>query len=152
MLEVGPAMGFFTLYLAEQVGSEGRVHCVDVEERMLRALGRRLRRRGLEQRVSLRQCDPTTLGIGDLCARIDCAVLIHVLHELPDPRVALQEIAATLKPGGRLVLIEPPGHVNPQQFDSQLAIARQVGLVRVESPTLSANRPRLAVVLARIED
>lgn len=149
VLEVGPGMGFFTMYLAEQVGTGGRVHCVDVEERMLRALGRRIRRRGFDQRVSLRQCGPTALGISDLCRTIDSAVLIHVLHELPDPCAALQEIAATLKPGGRLVLIEPPGHVDGQQFDLELALARRAGLVPVESPALSNIRPRLAAVLAR---
>lgn len=151
VLEVGPGMGFFTMYLAEQVGPEGRVHCVDVEERMLRALGHRLRRRGLDGRVALRQCEPTTLGTGDLCGTIDCAVLIHVLHELPDPRAALQEIAASLKPGGILVLIEPPGHVHKQQFEAELALARRVGLMPVESATLASNRPRLAAVLAAID-
>lgn len=149
VLEVGPGMGFFTTYLAERVGSEGRVHCVDVEARMLRTLGNRLARRGLDGHVALRQCGPTSLEIDDLNGTIDCAVLLHVLHELPEPRATLSEIAAALKPEGRLLVLEPPGHVSRSKFDAELALARDVGLVPVESSSSPRGR-RLMAVLARV--
>jgi ubiquinone/menaquinone biosynthesis C-methylase UbiE len=125
------------------------VFCVDVEARMLRSLGHRLERRGLEGRVALRQCGTASLEIDELAGRIDCAVLIHVLHEIPDPRTALREIASALKPQGRLVLIEPPGHVSRQQFEAELAIAGEVGLTRIESATRAFGR-RYAAVLERV--
>jgi ubiquinone/menaquinone biosynthesis C-methylase UbiE len=128
ILEVGCGMGYFTLPLARMVGSEGRVLCVDVQPRMLAALGRRARRAGLADRIEARPCGAASLGLGDRASAFDLAVLIHVLHELPDTASALAEIRSALKPEGHLLLIEPPGHVSREGFDAQLEVARAAGL------------------------
>jgi ubiquinone/menaquinone biosynthesis C-methylase UbiE len=142
-------MGFFTMYMAERVGQAGRVHCVDVQEQMLRGLSRRLTRRGLAERVELRHCSPMTLGIGELAGSIDLAVLIHMLHEVPDPRSTLSEVAAALGPQGKLLLIEPEGHVSQEAFAAELALACEVGLVPVELAVPALRHRRLAALLAR---
>lgn len=149
VLEVGPGMGFFTGFMAERVGAEGCVHCVDVQEQMLKGLRRRLKRRGLEGRVTLRHCEPTSLGIGDLAGTIDVAVLIYMLHEVPDPRTTLAEVAMALCPTGRLLLVEPKGHVSPEVFEAQLVTARECGLVPVEQPAGVLGRRRRVALLAR---
>lgn len=129
VLEVGCGMGFFTLPLARLVGETGRVLCVDVQPRMLAALARRARRRGLQQRIEARLCGADSLGLAGEARRIDLAVLIHVLHELPDAAAGLAEITATLAPNGKLLLIEPPGHVSAADFERQIESARAAGLV-----------------------
>ncbi len=129
VLEVGSGMGFFTLPVARMVGSEGRVLCVDVQPRMLAALVRRARRAGLTDRIEARQCDKARLGLDGQAGTFDLALLIHVLHELPDTETALEEIRAALKPEGRLILIEPAGHVTQEGFEAQLEVARAAGLV-----------------------
>lgn len=129
VLEVGCGMGYFTLPLARLVGDHGRVLCLDVQPRMLAALERRARRAGLQERIEARLCGAETLGLAKETGEIDLAVLIHVLHELPDARAALAEVRAALAPEGRLLLIEPPGHVSNGDFERQIAVASLVGLV-----------------------
>lgn len=128
VLEVGCGMGFFTLPLARMVGSAGQVLCVDIQPRMLAALGRRARRAGLSQRIEARTCDAAGLGLADRAGAFDLALLIHVLHELPDAAAALAEICAALKPQGQVLLIEPAGHVSVADFEAQLDAARAAGL------------------------
>ena len=70
VLDVGSAMGFFSLPLARLVGPEGRVVCLDVQQRMLSALDRRARRRGLEHIIETRICSQEGLGIDDLGGRL----------------------------------------------------------------------------------
>ncbi len=123
ILEVGCGMGYFTLPLARLAGDQGRVLCLDVQPRMLAALERRARRAGLQQRIEARLCAAQTLGLAGEAGVIDLAVLIHVLHELPDARAALA-------PDGRLLLIEPPGHVSADEFERQIEVAAAVGLAQ----------------------
>jgi predicted RNA methylase len=54
VLDVGPGMGFFSIPMAEMVGSGGMVVCADVQERMLRALQRRAEAARLDDRIVLR--------------------------------------------------------------------------------------------------
>jgi ubiquinone/menaquinone biosynthesis C-methylase UbiE len=150
VLEVGPGMGYFTMSLAKQVGDNGRVDCIDVEPKMLRGLERRLKSRGLGARVNLRLCEPSSLGVGDLAESIDLAVLIHVLHEMPHPKRTLAEVASTLRPTGKLLLIEPKGHVSKAVFEAELAMAREVGLGTIEPPKDWVKRPALFAILARV--
>ena len=122
-LEVGCGMGFFTLPLARLVGERGRVISLDVQPRMLAALARRARRAGLEERIETRLCGAESLGLAGDDGTIDLAVLIHVLHEMPDAATALGEVRAALAPAGRVLLIEPPGHVSRADFERQIQAA-----------------------------
>jgi SAM-dependent methyltransferase len=144
VLEPGCGMGFFTLPLARLVGETGRVVCVDLQPRMLAALERRARRAGLERRIETRLCTVHSLGLASDAGTIDLAVLIYVLHELPDAASALAEVRNALAPEGRVLLIEPPGHVSRADFEGQLEAAAAAGL----SVERRLER-RLAVVLRR---
>jgi SAM-dependent methyltransferase len=148
-LEVGPGTGFFTLPLAERVGPDGKVWCVDLQPRMLSALERRLVRRGLGDRVTMRVCRADDLGVSDLAESLDLAIMVYVLHEVPDPARTLGQVAATLRAGGRLLLIEPRGHCPPELFAEELRIAHGLGLRLSELPPGAGNRHRQAAVLER---
>ena len=128
VLEVGSGMGFFTLPLARLVGERGRVLSLDVQPRMLAALERRARRAGLGPRIETRLCGPESFGLAGDAGTIDLAVLIHVLHELPDAASALAEVRVALAPAGRALLIEPPGHVSRGDFERQIQAAAAAGL------------------------
>ena len=142
VLELGPALGFFTLPVAKAVGPTGKVVCVEVQERMLTRLGKRLDKRGLLDRVELRQCTHQDLGLDG--QRCDLALALHVVHETVSPAATMAALARCLNPGGQLLLVEPPGHCSPELFQTEVAAAEAAGLVRTPHPR-AEGRKRLAL-------
>jgi len=145
-LEIGPGMGFHTMALADMVGSTGRVVAVDCQERMVQHLERRLMSRQLDEQVEARLCSPNSLSVADLTGRVDVAVALHVIHEAPDPERMIGELARTLRPGGRLILSEPRGHVDRDLFLWEYGVCREAGLVASDWPRLSRQ---MVVVLTK---
>ena len=77
----------------------GRVIAVDSSAAMLQAAKRRLA--GFTN-IDLRRGELESLPIDD--HRLDVAVLMLVLHHVPEPRQALKDAARVLKPGGRIIV------------------------------------------------
>lgn len=142
-LDIGCAMGFFSLPLAELVGPSGRVVCVDLQERMIASLEKRARKAGVLDRLQTRVCPATSLGLEDLQSSVDFALTFAMLHEMPDQAGALAQIHAALKPGGRHLIAEPSGHVSSDDFAETLAAAEACGLRCVERPTISRSMSAL---------
>jgi ubiquinone/menaquinone biosynthesis C-methylase UbiE len=143
VLEPGPGMGFFTLELARLVGPSGRVIAVDVQNRMLDKLRRRAEKQGLKERIEARLAAKDTMGLSDLKGRVDFALAFAVVHEIPPQADFFRQIAATLKPGGILLLAEPKGHVNSAKFDAELKAAADAGLAVIERPRISGSHAAL---------
>lgn len=76
-----------------------RVIAVDSSAAMLQAARRRL---GRLENVELRRGELEALPVGD--AELDAAVLMLVLHHVPEPAKALAEVARVLTPGGRVLV------------------------------------------------
>jgi ubiquinone/menaquinone biosynthesis C-methylase UbiE len=145
VLEVGSGMGFFTLPMARLVGESGHVVCVDLQEKMIRTLKKRAARAGLIDRIELRVCTPTSLGIDDLAQKIDFALLFAVVHEVPDAERFLSEIQRSLRKGGLLLFSEPAGHVSREAFGGTLAIAQLLGFRIADSPKIRRDYSSLWV-------
>lgn len=128
VLEPGPGMGWFTLPLARLVGPGGRVVARDVQPDMVAGLRRRAERAGLLDRIEAEPCAADDLGLAAWAGRIDAALVIHVLHEVPDRPRFLRQIHAALRPGGRLLLLEPKGHVTAEALAGEIAEASRAGL------------------------
>jgi SAM-dependent methyltransferase len=144
VLEPGCGMGFFSLPLARLVGPQGTVVCVDLQPKMVEGLARRARRAGLADRIVASACSPSDLGLGSWAGRIDLALAIHMVHEVPDKAGFLQQLHAALRPGGRLLIREPAGHVTPGDLEATLATAERLGFRRVS--VSSARRSLSAIV------
>ena len=132
VLEVGPGMGFFTLDLAAKAGKTGHVIAVDVQSKMLDKLKKRADHAQLSEQIEIRLCQSNSLGISDKVGKIDFVFALAVVHELPDTNMFWHEVAQALKPGGRLLIAEPKGHVSSEEFDAELSIAFQNGFEIVE--------------------
>ena len=132
VLEPGPGMGFFTLPMARMVGETGRVIAVDVQPRMLEGLRRRADHAGLLGRIELHRAQQDSLGVEDLRGKVDLVVAVHVVHEMPSDEEFFRQAAETLRPGGRLLLVEPRGHVKPEKFTHELHSASDAGLAMSE--------------------
>jgi len=143
VLDLGCAMGFFSLPMAEMLGPGGRVVCVDLQERMIRTLKKRATRAGVSDRIETRLCQAGSLGLHDLSNMIDFALAFAVLHEVPDVRTLLAEIRSLLRPGGRLLIGEPRGHVGRAAFETTLAAATEAGLSLRERPEVKRTHAAL---------
>ncbi|WP_455382296.1 SAM-dependent methyltransferase [Salinispira pacifica] len=146
VLEPGSGMGYFTLPIARMVGAQGRVICVDLQQKMLEGLIRRAERAGLSERVEARLCRTASLGVEDLAGRIDFALAFAMVHEVPDRATLFAELASALRPGGRLLVAEPAGHVDEVAFAETLDIARHSGLEPAGAPEI---RGSLTAILKR---
>ena len=129
VLEPGCGMGYFTLPLARMVGAGGRVVAVEIQSKMLSVLGRRARKAGLSDRIDLRQIGADGLCVDDLSGQVDFAAALHVVHEVPEQASFFTEVFNALKPGGRLLVVEPKGHVSQDEFEQTLAAAEKTGFM-----------------------
>lgn len=140
VLEPGPGMGFFTLVLAERVGPHGRVIAVDRQPKMIEGLEWRARKAGVMDRVVARVCDARSMGLDDFAGRVDFTFAFAVVHEMPDARAFFREAATASKACGRLMLVEPAGHVDDALFDAELVAAREAGFMLAERPLIKGCR------------
>jgi SAM-dependent methyltransferase len=101
--DVGAGAGYITWRLAERVGPSGKVYANDIQPKMLDLL-----RRNMEQR-KLANVEPVLGALDDPklpASAIDLAILVDVYHEFSEPQKMLRHIRQSLKPDGRLVLVE----------------------------------------------
>ncbi len=140
VIDVGCGPGYFTLPLAEMVGPAGRVIAVDLQPAMLERVRRRAVRAGLVDRIEL--CPCSAGGLGELPIA-DAVLAFAVVHELPDVARFCSEVAAALRPGGRLLLVEPRGHVSVVAFQATVDLAAAAGLRRVATPRVRLSRAAL---------
>ena len=101
--DLGCGNGFYTLKLAELTGEQGRVLAVDIQQEMLHFLAERAEAAGITniEPILATTVDPR-LPEGEL----DLVLLVDVYHELSNPEEVLREIRNSLKPKGRMVLVE----------------------------------------------
>jgi ArsR family transcriptional regulator len=106
-------LGCGTGQIAEAVAPFVRhVIAVDSSGAMLKAARRRLAHFG---NVDLKRGEIESLPIDD--GQLDAAVVVLVLHHVPEPSRALGELARVIRPGGRLLIVDmlPHDHREYQQ-------------------------------------
>lgn len=101
--DLGAGVGYFTWRLAGAVGDTGKVIAVDIQPGMLERLKQNLAERDIHN-------VETVLGAEDdphlPAGQIDLVLLVDVYHELQQPELTMEHVRQSLKPGGRVVLIE----------------------------------------------
>ena len=142
-LDVGCAMGFFSIPLARMVGERGRVVCVDLQEKMLRSLRKRAIRAGLADRIVTRPCREDSLGLEEFGERIDFALVFAVIHEVPDAGTFFGEIWKAMKAGSTCLAAEPKWHVSAEEFEITLSIAAEGGFRVVSRPKIVRSHSAL---------
>jgi ubiquinone/menaquinone biosynthesis C-methylase UbiE len=101
--DVGAGSGYYTIRLAKQVGPNGRVYATDIQPEMIVFLQRRLERERIDN-VELVQATETNPRLPE--GLFDLILMVDVYHELSQPQEVLRKLRPSLKPDGRLVLIE----------------------------------------------
>ena len=143
VLDIGSAMGYFSIPMAELVGREGKVFSVDLQERMIKVLKKRAARHGVADRIEARVSSEKSLEIGDLAGRVDFALAFAVVHEVPDPAGLFSQVYAALKPGGTMLLSEPKGHVSAEDFRDETETAECSGFKAIGVPRIIRSRSLL---------
>ena len=103
VVDFGSGPGYFTLPVAERVGSSGTVFALDAEQAMLEALQQRATAAAVSNIFAILN-DARNIPLPDAIA--DRALLSLVLHEMPDRSLLLSEVSRLLRPQGRLVVVE----------------------------------------------
>ena len=101
--DIGCHEGYLSIHLANKVGKDGRVYAVDVREDRLQTLQQNLKERALDNvEVIHGDYDDPKLPKNTL----DVVVIMDTYHEMTDYMDILKQARASLKPGGRIVIIE----------------------------------------------
>jgi len=134
VIDIGSAMGFFSIPMAKMVGAGGKVVCIDLQKKMLSVLEKRSRKAGVLDRMELRQCSSGSLEITDLKEEIDFVLASAVLHEVPDVSALFKEVYQALKKNGKMFIAEPEGHVDEKHFQLTLNAAKANGFILLSRP------------------
>lgn len=101
--DVGAGSGVITILMAKQVGKNGKVLAIDIQQEMLDLLADKLNRidvmnvelvLGTEKSPKL---EPDS---------VDLALMVDVYHEFRFPFEMMEELSRALKPGGRIAFVE----------------------------------------------
>jgi predicted methyltransferase len=117
LAEIGAGDGGLTLPLARHVGAEGRVFTTELGDARLAALRAAIAAARLPQ-VQVVDAHPERTNLADACC--DAIVMRDVYHHFADPAVMNASLFASLKPGGRLAVLD----FGPSASESDSAAGR----------------------------
>jgi ubiquinone/menaquinone biosynthesis C-methylase UbiE len=136
-IDIGPGMGYFTIPLAELVGSKGSVIAIDIQQKMLSALMARAQKKGISNRIKTHLAGPDSIGFNQ---KADFILVFWMMHEVPDQKKFLSEIRNLMKPEGLFLLVEPVIHVSRKNFACVIETAKELGFVIKEYPKIRISQ------------
>jgi predicted methyltransferase len=140
--DIGSGTGYFSIRLAHMV-PKGKVYGLDAEPDMVKYLADRAKRAGLNN-VKAVLVKP---GDAALPEKADLVILVDVYHHIEKREAYFRELQRSLKPGGRLAVIDftmdspegPPkaARIAPEQVKAELQAA---GYALKEAPAFLPNQ------------
>jgi SAM-dependent methyltransferase len=148
--DIGAGSGYLSRLMAPLVGP-GRVFAVDVQPQMV-ALLRQLSQRPEFQNIVPIQGDADNVKLPP--TSIDLAILVDVYHELAYPYEVMRTLIRSLKPGGRVVLVEyraedPAVPIKPLHKMSEVQITREMNVLPLVWERTSERLPMQHIVVFR---
>ena len=140
VMDFGCGMGFFAIPMARLVGNCGRVVAVDLQQKMLDALRKRAAKAGVADRIHTHRCQRDSLGME---TTVDFVLAFYSVHEVPDPRRLFSEIHDCLRQQGKLLVVEPVGHVTAPAFQQTISRAEEVGFTLQDRSRIRLSRAAL---------
>jgi precorrin-6B methylase 2 len=109
--DVGAGFGAWTMRLSRELGPAGRVYATDVGAAQITAL-RDVTQRERLNNVTVIEGAVSSSNLPALCC--DAIVIRDAYHHFTDPAALIGSLAASLKPGGRLAVIDFPPRPNTE--------------------------------------
>jgi precorrin-6B methylase 2 len=142
--DVGAGFGAWTIGFARFVGMSGRVYATDIGEAQLAAIRAYAAKEGLTN-VTVLEGGTDTTNLPPGCC--DAILIRDAYHHLTRPEAIVRSLAAALKPGGRLAVIDFPPRPNSGVPDGVPAdrlghgvppeiVEREVGMVLTHERTI----------------
>ena len=103
ILDVATGTGDLAIAMARRI-RDVQVLGVDLSEQMLAVARRKIEARGLDGRIFLDRGDAERLAVAD--ASVDVATVAFGVRNFGDLGAGLRELARTIKPGGKVVILE----------------------------------------------
>jgi ubiquinone/menaquinone biosynthesis C-methylase UbiE len=101
--DIGAGEGYYTIRLAARVGEGGRVLAQDIIPEVRDALAARVNRERLDN-VSVKLGEPADPKLP--VASFDRVFMVHMYHEIGQPYQFLWNLRPSLKPGGRVIVVD----------------------------------------------
>ena len=103
--DVGAGFGAWTVSFAKFLGPSGRVYATDIGAQQLAAIREYAQKEGLAN-VTVLEGAANSTNLPALCC--DAILIRDAYHHLTQPVDIIKSLAAALKPGGRLAVIDFP--------------------------------------------
>ena len=103
ILDVATGTGDLAIAMVRRI-RDVQVLGVDLSEQMLAVARRKIEARGLDGRIVLDRGDAERLAVAD--ASVDVATVAFGVRNFGDLGAGLRELARTIKPGGKVVILE----------------------------------------------
>jgi len=100
--DIGAGSGYYTFRIAPRV-PEGKIYAVEIQNPAIQYLKDRSKALGFDNVITVKGSEKSPNLPEN---SIDLAIMVDVYHELLYPQEVLQEIKKSLKPDGKLLLIE----------------------------------------------
>ncbi|HET9359085.1 MAG TPA: class I SAM-dependent methyltransferase [Vicinamibacterales bacterium] len=107
--DVGAGLGAWTLRFAQWTGPSGHVYSTDISEEQLTALRALAARERLSNVTVIRGAAASTNLPAGCC---DAILMRNVFHYVTEPAAMIRSLAESLKPGGRLAVVDFPPRPN----------------------------------------
>ncbi|WP_296681089.1 class I SAM-dependent methyltransferase [Novosphingobium sp.] len=101
--DIGAGEGYYTVRLAERVGSKGRVLAQDIDGEAMQRLGQRIVRERLDN-VSIKVGAPENPRLPD--NSFDRIFMVHMYHEVAEPYAFLWHMRPALGPHGQVIVVD----------------------------------------------
>ena len=144
--DIGAGEGYYTVRLAERVGTDGRVLAQDIDEDALRRLGNRVERERLDNvSIALGETDDPKLPDDSF----DRIFMVHMYHEITEPYALLWRMRPSLREGGQVIVVDVDRPADQHGINPQLLFCEfeRVGYRLVEF----VRKPQIAGYYAQFE-
>jgi len=124
VLDVGCGPGFFSIELAQLVGKTGKVFAADLQDGMLQIIKNKISGTELEKIIHLHKTGEDKINLSE---KVDFIFAFYMIHEVPNKENLFKEFKKILLDNGRILIVEPIGHVSRRAFESTMEIAKNAG-------------------------